>query len=439
MIITCECDQNLKIKNPPEKKIKVICPKCGTEQIIDRREEVPNETFIEVEGYLDFRRELPVYFKDYLPDYLSQNNSTNLSVTIRDYGLKEGYEDIYEKKIKKRDEIRKYHKRKKSWHRIKQIAVSAVILAVGISLGPPGIIISLVGIFIWLNKSAEKYDALTSELKKKMEKHDIDPQILSKYKDYQNGTITPKDKRRKEVQLLFKSYINEELEILNRAKEILFEIDSQKMKVENLQTSFFASSKKDLFKLQPEKFEHFAANYFKEKGFQTELTSYINDGGVDIILHDENGETIYVQCKRFKSSVSSPDMRNFLGTMVHNGINSGYFVTTGSYTQQAIEIASQNNIKLIDGDDLAQIISSEKYQKNKKAIEKDFNKLERLEKKIYSTFFNISKLTNKSIATVIDKKIEEYEKFKNQVNYSTKRNVNTLVKFCKETQKVDFN
>ncbi len=39
MIINCKCGQKLKIKNPPQKTLRVVCPKCSYENIIINREE----------------------------------------------------------------------------------------------------------------------------------------------------------------------------------------------------------------------------------------------------------------------------------------------------------------------------------------------------------------------------------------------------------------
>jgi len=39
MIFTCKCGQKLKVNNPPQKKLKVVCPSCGYANIVINQEE----------------------------------------------------------------------------------------------------------------------------------------------------------------------------------------------------------------------------------------------------------------------------------------------------------------------------------------------------------------------------------------------------------------
>lgn len=49
-------------------------------------------------------------------------------------------------------------------------------------------------------------------------------------------------------------------------------------------------------------------------------------------------------------------IRELLGSMTAGGAHNGIFVTSGYYTNPASEFARESGIKLLDGDDLAQLM-----------------------------------------------------------------------------------
>ena len=64
---------------------------------------------------------------------------------------------------------------------------------------------------------------------------------------------------------------------------------------------------------------------------------------------------VFFQCKKYKGSVSSGDVRDFRGAMVGRA-DKGLFITTGSFTPSAVKEATRDGappIDLIDGDALA--------------------------------------------------------------------------------------
>lgn len=84
------------------------------------------------------------------------------------------------------------------------------------------------------------------------------------------------------------------------------------------------------------------------------------DGGIDgTIKEDKLGlDVIYLQAKRWESGVGRPQIQNFVGAL-HGKGNKGVFITTSSYSKEAIEYAkSLGNLKiiLIDGDKLADLM-----------------------------------------------------------------------------------
>lgn len=78
----------------------------------------------------------------------------------------------------------------------------------------------------------------------------------------------------------------------------------------------------------------------------------VGDGGIDgVISLDRLGlEKVYVQAKRWQSSVGRPDLQAFYGALAGHKARKGVFITTSSYTAQALEFArSVEGIVLVDG------------------------------------------------------------------------------------------
>lgn len=84
------------------------------------------------------------------------------------------------------------------------------------------------------------------------------------------------------------------------------------------------------------------------------------DGGIDgIIKEDKLGlDVIYIQAKRWDSTVGRPEIQKFAGALQGLRASKGVFITTSSYSRDAIEFASviSTKIILIDGDLLANLM-----------------------------------------------------------------------------------
>lgn len=91
------------------------------------------------------------------------------------------------------------------------------------------------------------------------------------------------------------------------------------------------------------------------------VTGASGDNGIDgVILQDVLGlESVGIQAKRYTSNnAGSSDIRNFIGSLAVKGFNKGVFLTTSSFSQEAIKTASeskQHKIILIDGKKLANL------------------------------------------------------------------------------------
>lgn len=118
----------------------------------------------------------------------------------------------------------------------------------------------------------------------------------------------------------------------------------------------------------PDFFEHLVLDLLIKMGYgygkqAGVVTGRPHDGGIDgIISEDKLGlDLIYIQAKRYTSSssnkVTSKDLQAFVGAMKH--IQKGVYITTSEYTRDAKEFIKeqqQKNIKLIDGELLAELL-----------------------------------------------------------------------------------
>jgi restriction system protein len=86
------------------------------------------------------------------------------------------------------------------------------------------------------------------------------------------------------------------------------------------------------------------------------------DGGIDgVIDEDRLGlDRIYVQAKRYAvgSSVGRPEVQGFVGSLVGGGASKGVFVTTSTFSKQAVDYARglQQRVILIDGPQFTELM-----------------------------------------------------------------------------------
>ena len=95
---------------------------------------------------------------------------------------------------------------------------------------------------------------------------------------------------------------------------------------------------------------------------QVEVTGRSGDGGIDgkgiIKLQNILSYHVVFQCKRYKESVGSGAIRDFRGAMIGRA-DKGLFITTGTFTRDAIKEATRDGaspIDLIDGENLVEML-----------------------------------------------------------------------------------
>ena len=129
--------------------------------------------------------------------------------------------------------------------------------------------------------------------------------------------------------------------------------------------------------LSPQGFERLAQRLLREAGFvQVEITGRSGDGGIDGVGIMKLGGLlsfhVVFQCKRYQGSVSSPQIRDFRGAMMGRG-EKGIFLTTGTFTRDALKEASRDGappIELVDGSQLADMMKDLNLGVRKVMVEK---------------------------------------------------------------------
>jgi restriction system protein len=116
----------------------------------------------------------------------------------------------------------------------------------------------------------------------------------------------------------------------------------------------------DMLMLTPTEFEEAIGRMLASKGLHhVQRIGGSGDLGIDLLANDTHGNRIVIQCKRYAPgrSIGTPDLQKFIGMMfVHHKAQKGIFVTTSIFKQTAIDLAHDNDILLIDGNSLVNLM-----------------------------------------------------------------------------------
>ena len=116
----------------------------------------------------------------------------------------------------------------------------------------------------------------------------------------------------------------------------------------------------------PTFFEQFVVDLLVKMGYggsrrdAGERIGQTGDGGIDgIIKEDRLGlDAIFIQAKRWQGSVGRPEIQKFVGALQGQRAKKGVFITTSTYTAEAVDYASRIDTKvvLIDGKALSALM-----------------------------------------------------------------------------------
>lgn len=104
--------------------------------------------------------------------------------------------------------------------------------------------------------------------------------------------------------------------------------------------------------LEWKRFELLCAKYYELTGFRSETIRCGPDGGIDVKLYrvDPSKPIAIVQCKAWNGSqVGVAPVRELLGVMTSEKVGRGIFLTTSTFTKDALAFAETNPILLLDG------------------------------------------------------------------------------------------
>jgi len=107
-----------------------------------------------------------------------------------------------------------------------------------------------------------------------------------------------------------------------------------------------------LYNITPAAFERLAQRLLRESGFlQVEVTGKVGDGGIDgkgiVRVSGLLSFHVIFQCKRYRGSITPSQIRDFRGAM-QGRADKGLFITTGTFTREAIKEATRDGAPPID-------------------------------------------------------------------------------------------
>ena len=117
-----------------------------------------------------------------------------------------------------------------------------------------------------------------------------------------------------------------------------------------------------LLAISPAAFERLAKRLLREAGFVNVMVlGKSNDGGLDgvgIFRMSLISFPVFFQCKRYRGSVGSGEVRDFRGAMAGRG-DKGLLITTGAFTRDAKNEATRDGappVDLVDGQELCDLL-----------------------------------------------------------------------------------
>lgn len=111
-------------------------------------------------------------------------------------------------------------------------------------------------------------------------------------------------------------------------------------------------------------FERFIAELWEERGWDTQVTTQSNDLGVDVVATQSvpYHEKELIQAKRYQrgNRVGSPELQQYAALLQQEqDADKVIVVCTSGFTDSALAVADDTNVKCIDGTGLAEMVSQQ--------------------------------------------------------------------------------
>lgn len=117
------------------------------------------------------------------------------------------------------------------------------------------------------------------------------------------------------------------------------------------------STLKDIDNMSGEEFEEFLEIVFRDRGYKTMLTPLTGDYGADLLIKKKGVKTV-IQAKRWKSTVGVEAVQQVVASMKYYKATDAMVITNNYYSQNAINLAKVNNVRLWDRGDVIKLIKS---------------------------------------------------------------------------------
>jgi len=153
--------------------------------------------------------------------------------------------------------------------------------------------------------------------------------------------------------LVFSGILISTLDVINYQKKLRF-FNNRLEKINN-------SEIRSVDKFSGEKFEFFLKELFQSLGYlKVQLTKRTRDFGADLIMFKQEGSKIVIQAKRYTKNVGNKAINEAVGTRLPEQADEVWVVTNSYFTKPAKEHARKNKVKLIDRDELMNLILKKK-------------------------------------------------------------------------------
>jgi restriction system protein len=125
---------------------------------------------------------------------------------------------------------------------------------------------------------------------------------------------------------------------------------------------------KDIDTMTGTHFEYFLKLIFTEQDYKVQTTKVTGDFGADLVM-TKGDKRIVVQAKRYNSRVGIKAIQEVVSSIAHYKANEGWVVTNNEFTDAALQLAKSNRIRLIERNELIQMLSSLDEQQTAKTIQ----------------------------------------------------------------------
>lgn len=139
-----------------------------------------------------------------------------------------------------------------------------------------------------------------------------------------------------------------------------FDLLEKKKKCNVIQKSNSITSIKKKTHMTPKEFEQFVAEYYQRQGYETEITPYSGDYGVDVIAQ-KGEERIAIQAKMYGNSsrkVNRETIMQLFGAMTYRQCSKAVIATNGKCMEDAVEVANKLGVEILYFDSALGIVET---------------------------------------------------------------------------------